>query len=213
MDISWYGQSFFKLKGKAASVMIDPFDPSFTGLKFPKDVTSQLILITHQHQDHNFIKGLEGDPLIIQGPGEYEKASITVNGIAAFHDNKKGEDKGQNTLYHILVDGINVVHLGDLGHILTDEQVSALDGVDILLIPVGGTYTINAEVAALVVAQLEPSIVIPMHYKIPELKIDLDAVEPFLKEMGADNVTASPKLSITRDKLPDETMVVVLSKS
>ena len=109
-----------------------------------------------------------------------------------------------------MIDGVNIVHVGDLGHILNEEQISQIETTDILLVPVGGIYTIDGETAAKVVAQFEPKVVIPMHYKIPGLKFDLKEVEPFLKEMGAENVEPVSKLTITRDKLPEETTVVLL---
>lgn len=213
MDIYWYGQSMFKIKGKAATVFIDPFSPEQIGLKLPKDTEGQVVLSTHSHHDHNNVGAVGGNPLIVTGPGEYEVAGISIVGIPTFHDSVGGAERGNNTVYHILMDGINIVHLGDLGHVLTEEQASQIDQTDILMVPVGGVYTINAEYATKVVAQLEPKVVIPMHYKIPGLKIELEGVEPFLKEMGAENIQPMPKLSITKDKLPEETEVVVLSKA
>lgn len=211
MEIFWYGQAFFKLKGKTATVMVDPFDPDFVGLKFPKDTVCQLGLSTHDHKDHNNLKALSGEPLLISGPGEYEKSGVSVAGVTSFHDDKNGAERGKNTIYSIFLDGINVIHLGDLGHELVQAQLDEIDNADILLIPVGGVYTINAEVAAKVVAQLEPKIVIPMHYKLPQLKFELDPLELFLKEMGAENITPVPKLSAIKDKLPEETTVIVLN--
>lgn len=212
MDIYWYGQSCFKIKGKTATVVIDPYDPEFTGLKLPKDLEAQLVLVTHSHKDHNFIEAVKGDSLVISGPGEYEKSGVSVEGIKTFHDKDSGAERGVNTIYHLVIDGINIVHLGDLGHNLSEEQSSLIDQTDILMVPVGGTYTINAEGASEVVSTLEPGIVIPMHYKLPEGKSELSGVEPFLKEMGAENLEAVPKLSITKDKLPEETTVILLSK-
>lgn len=213
MDIYWYGQAMFKVKGKETTIVIDPFDPDFTGLKLPKDLEAQIVLVTHDHGDHNHIKAVSGNPLIIKGPGEYEKSAVQVAGIETFHDNSSGSERGKNTIYHLLMEGLNLVHLGDLGHVLTGEQISQTGAVDILMIPVGSVYTINAEIAAKVVAALEPKIVIPMHYKIPGLKFDLEEVRSFLKEMGAENITPVPKLTVTRDKLPEETTVVLLGKS
>lgn len=211
MDIYWLGHSCFKIKGKNASVIIDPFDPEFTGLKLPKEMSADLLLVTHQHRDHNFISPVTGSPLIISGPGEYEKLGVSVIGIGAFHDKEKGAVKGVNTIYQITMDGISLVHLGDLGHVLTESQLNGIDATDILMIPVGGGPTIDIEDAAKVVAQLEPKIVIPMHFKTEGLKFELSGVAPFLKEMGAENTLPQPKLSLTRDKLPESTTVVVLS--
>ncbi len=214
MDIYWLGQSCFKIKGKTATVIIDPFDPDFTGLKLPKDLEAQVVLSTHHHKDHDNVAYVTGHPLIITGPGEYETKGVSIKGIATFHDKASGSERGINTIYYILIDGISIVHLGDLGHQLTEEQSSEIDSTDILMIPVGGKYSLNVEEASEVVAQMEPQIVIPMHYQIPELKIEgLNGVENFLKEMAAENIEPQSKLSITRDKLPETTTVVVLNKS
>ncbi len=203
----------FRLKGKTANIIIDPYNPELVGLKLPKDLEANVVLTTHAHPDHNNIAAVSGNPLVIAGPGEYEISGVSVVGVSSFHDSSEGAQRGQNTIYNILIDGINVVHLGDLGHLLSEEQLSQIDNTDILLVPVGGNYTIDAEIAAKVVAQVEPRIVIPMHYGLPGTKVEILGPEPFLKEMGAENVTPVPKLSITKDKLPEETAVVLLSKS
>lgn len=213
MDIYWGGQALFKLKGKTSTVIIDPFSLE-TGLKLPKDLQADSCLITHSHPDHNNPSALTGDPVVISGPGEYEVKGVAVTGVASFHDASSGSERGKNTIYHIYMDGLNIVHLGDLGQPeLTEEQVDEIGITDVLLIPVGGVYTITAKEAPSIISQLEPRIVIPMHYKIDGLKYELEGVENFLKEMGAENVVPAPKLSITKDKLPEETQVVVLSKS
>lgn len=194
-------------------MVIDPYDQEYTGLKLPKDLEAQVVISTHTHKDHSNVNAVTGDPLVVAGPGEYEVAGVSITGVATAHDTSGGSERGVNTLFHIFTDGINIVHAGDLGHVLTEEQVSGIDNVDILMIPVGGNYTIDAEAAAKVVAQLEPKIIIPMHYKIPGLTADIQGVEPFLKEMGAESVEPQPKLTITKDKLPEEPAVVLLSKS
>lgn len=218
MDIYWGGQSFFKIKGKHASVIIDPFDPEYTGLKSPKDLTADMVLLSHGHQDHNssgLITTQSGEkPMVFADCGEYEVGGIVVTGISSFHDNTQGSERGKNIIYHLMIDGLNIVHLGDLGQSkLTEEQISEIGSIDILLIPVGSIYTIDAKTAAVIVSQLEPKIIIPMHYKIEDLKFELEGCEGFLKEMGAEAVVPVPKLSITKDKLPEEPIVIVLAKS
>lgn len=217
MDIYWYGQACFKLKGKTTTLVIDPFDPEFIGLKFPKDVEANATLITHEHKDHNFsqgVKSLDGNNLVLAGPGEYEVKGAVITGINSFHDNSEGSERGLNTIFHVQMDGLNIVHLGDLGQEkLTEEQTQTIGQADILLIPVGSVYTIDAKQASEIVVQLEPKIIIPMHYKIEKLKVELDGVEKFLKEMGVENTVPVPKLTITKDKLPEEPEVVVLKPS
>lgn len=213
MEIHFLGHASFKLKGKKAIVVTDPYDPTIVGLKYPKTETN-IVTVSHQHADHNYIDGLEKKDLVITGPGEYEAFGVKIWGIATYHDKAEGKDRGKNTVFRIEMDKISVVHLGDLGHKLTDAQVDGLDGVDVLLIPVGGYYTINAEEAALVVSQLEPKIIIPMHYSKPgmnpELVKNLAAVEEFLKEMGKGGIIPQSKLILSKDKLPVEPTVVVL---
>src|SRR3989344_1272443 len=215
MDIYWYGQALFKLKGKNATVLIDPFSPDFTGLKLPKDLGADIVLKTHDHEDHSNIKAVTGEPKIFDGPGEYESKGVVVTGVKSFHDNSGGSERGLNTIFNVIIDGIRIAHLGDIGQAeLTEAQIEEIDNVDILLVPVGSVYTIDAKGAAGIIAQLEPKMVIPMHYGgVEGLKLPLDPVEKFLKDMGAENVIPVPKLTITKDKLPEETEVVLLSKA
>jgi len=212
MDIYFYGQACFKLKGKTATVFIDPYKEEFTGLKLPKDLSASLAISTHNHDDHNNLDAITEADLKIEGPGEYEVRGVSVTGVSAFHDKENGASRGKNTIYNITVDGLNIVHLGDLGHKLSEEQIEEIGATDILLVPVGSVFTIDAKTASDVVSQLEPKIVIPMHYALTGLKFELEPVENFMKEMGSETVEPLPKLSITRDKLPDELQVVVLSK-
>jgi L-ascorbate metabolism protein UlaG (beta-lactamase superfamily) len=215
MDIFWYGQACFKVKGKSASFFIDPYDPIQLGLKLPKDMTADVGIQTHDHFDHSNLSALPPEAVKITGPGQYEIKGIAVTGVSTFHDNNQGAERGRNTIYNIELDGVNIVHLGDLGQkALTEEQLEELGPCNILMIPVGGTYTIDAKDAANIVTQLEPQIVIPMHYGgLDGLKVELEPVDNFLKEMALENAQPIPKLSITKDKLPSEVEVVVLSKS
>lgn len=208
MEIIHLGHACFRLRGKSATLILDPFSET-TGLKMPKS-SADAVLITHKHPDHSDLSRVEGYRVLIEGPGEYETGGAQIVGISAFHDSDKGKERGKITVYHIEMDGLSLVHLGDLGVKLNESQIEELNGVDILMIPVGGLFTITPAVAAEVVAQLEPKIVIPMHYFVPGLKFDLLPVENFLKEMGKEDVKPQPKLVITKDKLPQEMEVVVL---
>lgn len=213
MDIYFYGQACFKLKGKTATVLIDPYKEEFVGLKLPKDLSATVALTTHNHDDHNNLDAVTETMLKITGPGAYEAGGVSVIGVSTPHDKENGTQRGKNTVYNIGIDGLNIVHLGDLGDKLTEEQIDEIGATDILLVPVGGVYTIDAKAAADIVSQLEPKIVIPMHYGLPGLKFELAPVEDFMKEMGFESVEALPKLSITKDKLPDELQVILLNKS
>jgi L-ascorbate metabolism protein UlaG (beta-lactamase superfamily) len=208
MEVKWLGHSCFRLKGKAATIITDPYSPQ-TGYKLGK-VTADIVTMSHQHPGHNYLKGISGHPRAVKGPGEYEIREVIIIGIAAFHDANQGSSKGRNTVYLMEMDEVSVCHLGDLGHLLTDDEVEELGEVDILILPVGGVSTIDAATAAQVVRQLDPKVVIPMHYQTPELDRGLAPVDAFLKEVGAKEVTPKTKLLVTKSNLPLTTQVVVL---
>lgn len=213
MEITSLGHSAFKIRGKAATIVTDPFDGTMVGSKFPA-ISGDIVTVSHNHPDHNKADLIGGTPMIISGPGEYELKGVRITGIGTFHDDEKGVQRGNNTLFHILIDGVGIVHAGDLGHKLSEEQEENLPSVDILMLPVGGVYTLDAKGAASVVTQLEPKIVIPMHYKTARHDAktfgELSPVEAFLKEIGKEGILPQPKLVVGRDKLPAELQVVVL---
>tara|TARA_B100000315_G_C14439443_1_gene524016 strand:+ start:319 stop:978 length:660 start_codon:yes stop_codon:yes gene_type:complete len=198
MQIVWKGQACFQItatKGKQEQVkiLIDPYEESI-GLKLPPQ-EADIVLITHEHFDHNNKKAVKGTPFLIENSGEYEVKGVFVQGIRSFHDDVQGKERGPNTIYTIAVEGITICHLGDLGQTeLTPEQLEKIGEVHVLLIPVGGTYTINGKEAPKIISQLEPNIIIPMHYLVPKLKIKLAPVEEFLRTMGAKNIQPQPKL-------------------
>jgi len=211
MDITFLGHASFKLKGKHTGVITDPYDPSI-GLKYPR-AEADIVTVSHDHHDHSAVSQVGGEPFVVGGPGEYEIKGVRIVGVPSFHDEKKGTIRGKNTIYNIQTDNLFICHLGDLGQSeLVSEQLEAIGQVDILLIPVGGVYTIDAQGAAKIAASLEPKIVIPMHYADPGSNLKLEPVDKFLKEMGAEKVEPQAKLSITTDKLPEELVVVVLEK-
>ena len=208
MDINWLGHSCFKIRGRQASIVTDPYPPDL-GYSLGKP-TADIVTVSHQHPSHNYHQGVGGEPRLITGPGEYEIAGVLIIGIATFHDAEGGQKRGKNTIYLMDVDGVAICHLGDLGHVLTAEQVEEIDDVDMLLLPVGGVSTINASMAAEVIRQLEPKVVVPMHYKTPVLNRELGPVEKFLKEMGIERLDSQPKLSLTPSSLPASTQVFLL---
>ncbi|MBD3247904.1 hypothetical protein GF382_01280 [Candidatus Falkowbacteria bacterium] len=211
MIITWIGQSCFKIQDKVGpegkTLVTDPFDKSI-GLKAP-NFESDVATVSHDHYDHNNVSSLRGEPFVIDSPGEYDVKGIMVQGIASFHDDKNGEERGENTIFRIEMDDLTIAHLGDLGHELTDEQLEELEGVDILLIPVGGVFTIDSKKAVKVVSQIEPRIVVPMHYKIKGLNENIDPVDKFIKELGV-NPTNEEKLKINKKDLPQEGMELVV---
>jgi L-ascorbate metabolism protein UlaG (beta-lactamase superfamily) len=172
---------------------------------------AEVVTVSHDHENHNYTQVVRDGAYEIRGPGEYEVAGVSVIGVATYHDAEKGARHGRNTVYLIEIDDVRVCHLGDLGHKLDDAEAEAVASPDVLLVPVGGASAMNAAQAAEVVRQLEPRYVVPMHYAIPGLKLTLDPIDRFLKEMGVTASEPQPKLAVQKSSGADyETKVVVL---
>lgn len=208
MEINWLGHACFRIKGSRGVVITDPYSPQL-GYSLGKQ-TARIVTVSHQHPGHSYVQGIEGEPKAVTRPGEYEIGGILIIGIATYHDTEKGAKRGKNTVYLIDIDGVAICHLGDLGHVLTAQQIEDISKIDVLLLPVGGVSTINAATAAEVVRQLEPKLVVPMHYKTPQLD-QLDPVEKFLREVGIAETKPQPKLNVTTSNLPESTQVFLLS--
>jgi L-ascorbate metabolism protein UlaG (beta-lactamase superfamily) len=213
LDVTWHGQSCFRLRGKNATAVTDPF-PQSIGIK-PPNLEADVVTVSHPHPGHSNVEAVVNkDVFVVDGPGEYEVKGITVFGIRAFHDALEGAQEGGNTIFVLEVDDIRICHLGDLGHALDDETVEAIGTpVDVLMVPVGGGKALTADKAAEVVRSIEPRWVVPMHYRVPGLKLELDGVETFLKEMGVTEAVAQPKLVIQYSGSGDaETKVFLLEQ-
>ncbi len=214
MILTWQGHSCFKIQDKVGpdglTLVTDPYDKK-TGLKLP-NFEADIVTISHDHFDHNNVSGLRGKPYIIDRAGEYDIKGILVEGIDSYHDEKEGKERGKNVMFRFVVDEINIAHLGDLGHPLSNGQLEKLAGIDILLIPVGGNYTIDAKQAVAVISQIQPRIIIPMHYKIKDLKVDIEGVDKFVKELGI-KPTEEEKLKINKKDLPSEDMELIILKN
>jgi len=207
LDITWLGHGCFRLRGKNAAAVTDPYPPSL-GLKLPK-LEANLVTVSHPHENHAYVQAVR-DAFVIEGPGEYEVAGITVTGFPTFHDAERGAQRGANTVYVIEVDDVRVCHLGDLGHKLNEDHLDEIGTIDVLLAPAGGRTSIDAEAAAAVVRQIEPRVVVPMHYAIPGLKKELDGLDRFVKEMGATDVEPMNRLSVQATAGETETTRVVV---
>ena len=216
MQIIWHGQSCFQLifskrKEEKITLVIDPFSTEI-GLRLPK-IGADILLVTHSHNDHSNVKGISGDPFLINGPGEYEIRGIFIQGIECFHDESQGKERGRTTTFIIEGDEMKLCHLGDLGQKeLTPDQLEKIGNVDILMIPVGGVYTISAQEATKIISQIEPKIVIPMQYHIPKLKIKLDNSDKFLKVMGVKSTEVLSKLIIKKKDLTEDGMQIKVLK-
>lgn len=165
MRVEWKGHaSFLFTASNGKRILTDPFNEK-VGLPLPH-VKVDIVTVSHQHGDHNSTGLLPGTPLIVQESGQYDVDGVDIVGIKTFHDDQGGAKKGNNTVFVITIDDVSVCHLGDIGHILTQEQVSAIGKVDVLCVPVGGFYTVDAKEAWAIVQQLQPSVILPMHYKV-----------------------------------------------
>ena len=179
INIQWFGHSMWKIWNNEVSIIIDPFED--IGYPIPENITADIILSSHDHFDHNNFKIISGDPQIINSEGEYEICGVKILLIPTWHDNVHGEKRGCNLLTKFELEGRIFLHCGDLGHDLSDELISTLGKIDVLLIPVGGYYTIDAETAKNIVDKLKPTIVFPMHYKTEVLDFPITTEEPYLK--------------------------------
>jgi len=216
MTINWYGHSCFRIANQGGHLIVitDPFDKKI-GLNPPR-CSADIVTVSHNHDDHNNIKTISGTsndgekPFIVNSPGEYEIKGISIVGCPSSHGEKIKET---NVIYLIEMDKIRICHLGDLNQDkLEDGQLEKIGGVDILMIPVGGKNTIGAKRASRIVNQVEPSIVIPIHYKLPGLKMDLNEVKGFLKEMGLNGIPVVDKLTLKKKDLIGKEMEVVVMK-
>lgn len=216
-DVQYLGHSCFRLRGRDGIVLTDPYDRS-TGLDLGKP-TAHVVTVSHQHPDHNntvAVRPMRDSVFVVDGPGEYEVGGIMITGVRTFHDKKKGDELGSNTVYVVHLDDVVFCHLGDLGHELSTQQIDDIGPVDVLFIPVGGGETIGPAEALNVIGQLEPRIVVPMHYALPGQQsaiADLGPLEKLTHELGLKEVIPEEKLTITPSNLPaegEETRVVVM---
>jgi L-ascorbate metabolism protein UlaG (beta-lactamase superfamily) len=209
LDIHWFGHSCFRIREKGVTVVTDPH-PEELGYARPR-VRADIVTVSHAHGGHSSVKGFRGSPRVVTSPGEYEIGGVFVTGVPTFHDAEEGREQGQNIAFLFDFDGLTVCHLGDLGHVLAQNQVEALNQVNVLLIPVGGSATIAAGEAAKVVSLIEPNVVIPMHYKTTATPRRLDPASRFLAEMGASDVQPQEMLRVSSGSLPSDTTVVLLA--
>lgn len=206
MELTWYGMSCFRLTERGlATVVTDPYSENIglPSLKLKADV----VTISHQAPGHNHVQAVKGVEHSLSGPGEYEIGGVFIIGIPT--ELKDGDD--HNTLYLFDYEGLTIAHLGDMHKVPTQAQIEALEQVHILLVPVGGGNSLNASQASEIVSMLEPNIVIPMHYQVEGIDLELEGVERFLKEMGVAEAPIENSLKISVSNLPEETQVVLLT--
>ncbi|MBL7073927.1 MBL fold metallo-hydrolase [candidate division KSB1 bacterium] len=214
MIITWLGHSAFLIKAEdGRKVLTDPYEAGSydgaVGYGKIEDVVD-VVIVSHEHPDHFDVKSLKGSPTVVKGVGTYKVGGFVFNGVATYHDQSRGRERGGNTIFSFDVDGFRVCHLGDLGHVLSANEVASIGTVDVLFIPVGGFYTINADEAKRVVDQLNPRVVIPMHFKTEVLGFPIAPVDPFLKGQKDVERPGTSEFSITKETLPGERKIVVL---
>lgn len=207
MEITWLGHSCFRIRSKEATIVTDPLGEADGG---KNRLQAEIVTVSHDHVGHNHVSAVGGDPLVINGPGEYETKQVLILGLGSYHDTTLGLELGKNTIFLFEMEGMTLCHLGDIGHIPSPSLVESLGNVDILLVPVGGVTTLNGAKAAETVSLIEPKIVVPMHYYAEDFRSDLEPVDKFLKEIGVAEAQPQQRLTVTRSALPQETQVLLL---
>ncbi len=207
MDITWYGHSCFRIseRGQITSIT-DPYSDSI-GLPAPK-IKGDVVTISHNEPGHNFVEAVKGEARVLTGPGEYEIGGVFVSGIPM---HAVDEDHARwNVAYLFQYNGLSVLHLGDLSHVPDQSSIDALGEVNVVLVPVGGGNALRAGQAAEVIALIEPHFIVPMHYALPGLAIELDPVDKFIKAMGISKVQEEDNLKVTSGVLPEQPQVILL---
>lgn len=215
MNIQYYGHSCFKISVKPAGrgqeevfFFIDPFDKS-VGLRPPQG-SADFVLVTHDHKDHNNVEALKGEPRVIDLPGEYSIKGVNIIGIPSYHDAVQGKEKGKNTIYLIESEEIKICHLGDLGHDLDEKQLEKIGGVNVLMIPIGGKYSLDYKKAIENIKKIEPNIVIPIHFKMKNSLKDIDDESKFCLEMGYCAKERPSKLNLKSKDFEGKNMEIVI---
>ena len=214
MKIKWYGHAAFLITSdQGVRVITDPYEPGgFGGAIGYGSIPdgANIVLISHDHGDHNYVEGLRGKPQIVKGTGSHRVKNLEFKGIVAYHDGNKGAERGPNTIFCFQIDGLRLCHLGDLGHVPTEQEARQIGPVDLLLIPIGGVYTIDPAQAMQTAQRLEPRITIPMHYKTPKCNFPLAKVEDFTSGRAAVKLLNGSELEIRKETLPQNPEIIVL---
>lgn len=206
MKIKWLGHASFIIETAGKKIITDPFEEKVGYPLYEGEVN--IATVSHDHYDHNAVHLLKGNPVVVKGTGVFEFDGIKITGYPSYHDKNRGQDRGENVIYKISAEGLNILHLGDLGHILEDELIEKIGEIDVLLIPVGGVYTINAEEAFILANRIKPALIVPMHFATPALTFALAPVEEFTSRF--DYTVKKPYLSVKKEELDGKGKVVVL---
>ncbi len=211
MKIKWLGHASFLITSDTGTKIItDPYATG-SGIKYGEITESaDIVAVSHDHSDHNNMAAVRGKPEVVRGTGITKVKGVEFKGIPSYHDEAGGSQRGKNTIFCFEMDGIRVCHLGDLGHQLSDKQASELGEIDILLMPVGGYYTIDAKVATQVGNQLKPKVIIPMHFKTDKCGFPISGVDEFLKGKEEVKKLNASEVEFKQAELPPTTQIIVL---
>ncbi|MCI8734106.1 MAG: MBL fold metallo-hydrolase [Clostridia bacterium] len=215
MIIEYLGHSCFKLtESTGTCVVCDPYSEETVGYAMPK-VTADAVTVSHHHDDHDFIANVGGNPVIIDKESSFDLPGVEINSVKSFHDGNRGKKRGENVIFKFRMDGIDICHLGDLGEACSLDLIETILPVNVLLIPVGGNYTIDAEMAKEYVDRIMPEIVIPMHFRTKDSKIDIDKLDGFLNLFDGDCIEEKEEssLELSRSDLTEETKIIVLRRA
>lgn len=212
MIIDWLGHSCFKVTLKSGTkILLDPYDDRIGYT--PQEVAADIVTISHAHHDHNDLSYVVGDYTLVDKPGDYTFGELTIEGIKTWHDNERGAKRGENICFVFNVRGMRLCHMGDIGAIPPSDVLEKLKGTEILLIPVGGNYTINACEALQICEAVKPNIIIPMHFQTPVTNLDIAPLSDFLEAAGREyDVSHLGKCNIKIDKatLKKRTRIIVM---
>ena len=207
MKIKWLGHSCFLLKAEdGTKVLLDPFDET-VGYTVPAE-SADIVLTSHDHFDHGYVKAVKGSFQLINKPGDYTVKGIQIHGMATKHDNKNGSLRGNNVVFKVIIDGVQICHMGDIGHLLDPKQILEIGEVDVLMIPVGGVFTVDAIQAKNIVEDLNPRLVIPMHYKTEVCTLKIAGVEPFIKILGWETEYPSQEIEVMDEVLSRKILIM-----
>ena len=209
VDITWYGQTCFRLSGRnSIAVVTDPYSPD-VGLTLPQ-LDADIVTVSHHDGTCDYLPAVRGQFQLLDGPGEYEISGVFITGVSTFADDKGGRQYGLNTVYAFDFEGTTICHLGRLGHVPTQSQVKNLGSINVLLVPAGGGGSLTSAQASEVIGLFEPDTIVPMRYRIPGIAEDLESVNHFLKEMGVEELVGQEALTVGGGSVPEETDIVVL---
>lgn len=207
-EIIWYGHACFAIRGQDITVLMDPV-PKSSGYEIG-NVSPDIVTISHDHHGHSALDQVQDGYRLVNGPGEYEIQEVFIHGIQTYHDTQRGAQLGKNTVYVVEIDDLIICHLGDIGHVLTEQQIESISPVDVLLVPAGGGPTITPSQAAELIAQVEPGVVIPMQFRTDKGDGEREPVDGFLREMASAEQETLQQLRLRKSDIGESARVVVL---